>query len=101
MLLAASAVGLTLAIFAASERVAAFAEALGPLERMLVVMGVRGGLAAAALVGASLAEVAEPKELALVALPMYLSLVVGEVAAAAIARRTAEPHGGEPATPTS
>lgn len=85
---AACGVGATFAIFLFAESVVRFSRIDRPLERMLLAMGVRGMLAAIAVLAAMAIDGIEPKVVALVAVPLYLSLITGEAISATM---TAQP----------
>lgn len=93
---AACGVCATFAIFVVAESVAKLARIQRPLERMLLTMGVRGMLAAIAVLAGIAVDGIEPKVVALVAVPLYLSLVAGEaIAATTMAQPMLRPTGGE------
>lgn len=75
----AAAVGLTLFIALASDWLVRLAGIHTPVERLLAAMGVRGASAAAILLVAIKGLQVEPKLAVLVAAPLYLSLIAGEV----------------------
>ncbi|TWT93436.1 hypothetical protein Pla108_39300 [Botrimarina colliarenosi] len=79
---AAVGIATTLAIYVVAETIAWLSGIKRPVERMLLTMGIRGMLAAIAVVVGVTASGVEPKTVALVALPLYLSLVAGEAAVA-------------------
>lgn len=94
--IAACGVIATFAIFVIAESIAKLSRVERPVERMLLTMGVRGLLAAAALIAGVATSGAEPKVIALVALPLYLSLLAGEAIVAATVRADGQlSHGGE------
>lgn len=72
----------TAAIYLASELFVAATGVNGPLERLMLGMLVRGGGGLAAVTAGVFAGGAEPKLVALVALPLYAALVAGEILAA-------------------
>lgn len=80
--IAACGVCATFAIYVVAESVAKFSRIERPLERMLLTMGVRGMLAVTAVLAAMAIEGIEPKVVALVAVPLYLSLIAGEAISA-------------------
>jgi len=80
--IAACGVCATFAIYVVAESVAKFSRIERPLERMLLTMGVRGMLAATAVLAAMAIDGIEPKVVALVAVPLYLSLITGEAISA-------------------
>jgi hypothetical protein len=93
---AACGVCTTFAIFVIAESVAKFSRIQRPLERMLLTMAVRGMLAASAVLAGMAIDGIEPKIVALVAVPLYLSLVAGEaIAATTLAQPMLRPTGGE------
>lgn len=75
---AAAATLVTLALFAAAEGLATLLRIERPLERMLFTMLVRGGGAMLAVLVAITGAGLQPKLVALIALPLYLSLIAGE-----------------------
>lgn len=75
---AAVAWGVTVLIALVTEGLLLVATIADPVQRMFASMFVRGVGAAVAIL-AGLAAGCEPKALALIALPMYLSLVAAEV----------------------
>lgn len=85
-----AAVGLatTLLVFALAESAAWLSGTENPVFRMLLTMGVRAGLAAAAIVLAVKSSGVEPRTIVMVALPLYLSLIAGEVMLAKAAQPT-------------
>jgi hypothetical protein len=85
---AACGVCATFAIYVVAESVAKFSRIERPLERMLLTMGVRGMLAATAVLAAMAIDGIEPKVVALVAVPLYLSLITGEAISATITSAT-------------
>ena len=93
---AACGVCATFAIFVIAESVAKFSRIQRPLERMLLTMAVRGMLAAVAVLAGMAIDGIEPKIVALVAVPLYLSLVAGEaIAATTLPQPMLRPTGGD------
>lgn len=72
----------TVVIYFASELFVAATGVTRPLERLMLGMLVRGGGGLAAVAAGVFAGGAEPKLVALVALPLYGALVAGEILAA-------------------
>src|SRR5690349_11207874 len=94
--IAACGVCATFAIYVIAESVAKFSRIERPLERMLLTMGVRGMLAATAVLAAMVIDGIEPKVVALVAVPLYLSLIAGEaITATMMAQPKLRPASGE------
>ncbi len=72
----------TVVIYFASELFVALTGVARPLERLMLGMMIRGGGGLAAVAAAVFAGGAEPKLVALVALPLYAALLAGEILAA-------------------
>ncbi len=94
--IAACGVSATFAIFVVAESFAKFSGVQRPMERMLLTMAVRGMLAAIAVLAGTAIEGIEPKTIALVAVPLYLSLVAAEaMTATTLTQPMLRPTGGE------
>jgi len=83
-------VGVAAAIYYGSELTVSLAGVHRPLERLMLGMLIRGGVALTAITLAVMAGGAEPKVVASVALPLYASLVAGEVLVARRLQRSGE-----------
>ncbi|QDT68565.1 hypothetical protein MalM25_14880 [Planctomycetes bacterium MalM25] len=78
-------------IYFASELFVALTGVAQPLERLMLGMLIRGGGGLAAVTAGVFAAGGEPKLVALVALPLYAALVVGEILTA-LSLQSAGPH---------